>query len=67
VTKKEKIKLSNKDKKRLDDSKMRHEGDVGRKKSKAERDAPKTNGKGNKDKGKGKGQGKGKGKGKGRK
>ncbi|KAJ5756412.1 Transcription factor [Penicillium manginii] len=28
VTKKEKIKLSNKDKKRLDDSKMRHEGDA---------------------------------------
>ncbi|KAJ5901726.1 hypothetical protein N7495_002254 [Penicillium taxi] len=38
-----KIKLSNKDKKRLDDAKMRHEGNGGWKKGKAERDAPQTN------------------------
>jgi ATP-dependent RNA helicase DDX27 len=53
--KKDKVKLSNKDKKRLDDAKMRHEGNIGWKKGKEERDAPKTKGKG-KDKGKGKGK-----------
>lgn len=42
---KEKAKLSNKDKKRLDDAKMRHEGNIGWKKGKSERDAPKTKGK----------------------
>lgn len=42
---KEKAKLSNKDKKRLDDAKMRHEGNIGWKKGKTERDAPKTKGK----------------------
>ncbi|OQD78542.1 hypothetical protein PENDEC_c001G07118 [Penicillium decumbens] len=52
---KEKIKLSNKDKKRLDDAKMRREGNIGWKKGKEDRDAPKTRGK---DKGKGKGKGK---------
>lgn len=52
-SKKEKVRLSNKDKKRLDDAKLRHEGNTGWKKGKAERDAPKTNGKG---KGKGKGK-----------
>lgn len=50
-SKKEKLKLSNKDKKRLDDAKMRHEGNIGWKKGKTERDAPKT-----KSKGKGKGK-----------
>lgn len=50
---KEKVRLSNKDKKRLDDAKLRHEGNIGWKKGKAERDAPKTN-----EKGKGKGKGK---------
>lgn len=52
-SKKEKVRLSNKDKKRLDDAKLRHEGNIGWKKGKAERDAPKTN-----EKGKGKGKGK---------
>ena len=42
---KEKAKLSNKDKKRLDDAKMRHEGNIGWKKGKSERDAPMTKGK----------------------
>ena len=42
AAKKEKVKLSNKDKKRLDDAKMRHEGNIGWKKGKTERDAPKT-------------------------
>ncbi|KAJ5676737.1 ATP-dependent RNA helicase drs1 [Penicillium maclennaniae] len=51
--KKDKAKLSNKDKKRLDDAKMRHEGNIGWKKGKDERDAPKMFGK---DKGKGKGK-----------
>ncbi|KAJ6120954.1 hypothetical protein N7523_005234 [Penicillium sp. IBT 18751x] len=51
--KKDKAKLSNKDKKRLDDAKMRHEGNIGWKKGKEERDAPKMFGK---DKGKGKGK-----------
>ncbi|KAJ5359326.1 ATP-dependent RNA helicase drs1 [Penicillium cataractarum] len=43
-SKKDKIKLSNKDKKRLDDAKMRHEGNIGWKKGRSERDAPKTKG-----------------------
>lgn len=50
---KEKVKLSNKDKKRLDDARERHEGGAGWKKGKAERDAPKSKGK---DKGKKKGR-----------
>ncbi|KAL2824140.1 P-loop containing nucleoside triphosphate hydrolase protein [Aspergillus cavernicola] len=56
-TKKDKVKLSNKDKKRLDDARMRHEGGFGRKKSKSERE---DSGAGKKPvKGKGKGKGKG--------
>ncbi|KAJ6110956.1 ATP-dependent RNA helicase drs1 [Penicillium sp. IBT 16267x] len=51
-----KVKLSNKDKKRLDDAQMRHDGNIGWKKGKADRDAPQG-------KGKGKPQGKPKGKG----
>jgi ATP-dependent RNA helicase DDX27 len=43
-SKKEKVKLSNKDKKRMDDAKMRHEGNAGWKKGRSERDAPKTKG-----------------------
>ncbi|KAJ5682766.1 ATP-dependent RNA helicase drs1 [Penicillium macrosclerotiorum] len=39
--KKDKVKLSNKDKKRLDDAKSRHEGNIGWKKGRSERDAPK--------------------------
>jgi ATP-dependent RNA helicase DDX27 len=53
-----KVKLSNKDKKRLDDAQMRHDGNIGWKKGKADRDAPQ---------GKGKGKPQGKPKGKGRK
>ena len=53
-----KVKLSNKDKKRLDDAEMRHDGNSGWKKGKADREAPP-----NKGKGKGKPQGKPKGKG----
>lgn len=47
--KKEKVKLSNKDKKRLDDSKARKEGSMGMgwKKGKAEREAPPSKQKGN--------------------
>ncbi|KAJ5641968.1 ATP-dependent RNA helicase drs1 [Penicillium lividum] len=59
-----KVKLSNKDKKRLDDAQMRHDGNIGWKKGKADRDAPQ--GRGDK-KGKGKPKGKPPGKGKGRK
>ncbi|KAJ5161857.1 Transcription factor [Penicillium capsulatum] len=55
-SKKDKIKLSNKDKKRLDDAKLRKEGNIGWKKGKTERDAPKSS----KSKSKGKGKGKGK-------
>ncbi|EAW07329.1 putative ATP-dependent RNA helicase DRS1 [Aspergillus clavatus NRRL 1] len=40
-SKKDKVKLSNKDKKRLDDSRQRHEGNQGWKKGKTEREAPK--------------------------
>ncbi|KAF4208892.1 hypothetical protein CNMCM8927_008115 [Aspergillus lentulus] len=38
---KDKVKLSNKDKKRLDDARQRHEGNIGWKKGKADREAPK--------------------------
>ncbi|KAJ5491294.1 ATP-dependent RNA helicase drs1 [Penicillium diatomitis] len=51
-SKKDKVKLSNKDRKRLDDAKLRQEGMIGKKKSKSERDAPKTKGKDKKKKGK---------------
>ncbi|KAJ5919469.1 ATP-dependent RNA helicase drs1 [Penicillium verhagenii] len=64
-----KVKLSNKDMKRLDDAQMRHDGNIGWKKGKAERDArdaPHAKGK-EKKKGKGKPSGKPQGKGKGRK
>lgn len=47
-SKKEKIRLSNKDKKRLDDAKLRHEGNIGWKKGKADRDAAKKPSKGGK-------------------
>jgi ATP-dependent RNA helicase DDX27 len=40
--KKSNVKLSNKDKKRLDDANERHEGKIGWKKGKSDRDAPKT-------------------------
>ncbi|KAH2651829.1 nucleolar DEAD-box protein required for synthesis of 60S ribosomal subunit, partial [Aspergillus fumigatus] len=40
-SKKDKVKLSNKDKKRLDDARQRHEGNIGWKKGKADREAPK--------------------------
>ncbi|KAL2833532.1 hypothetical protein BJY01DRAFT_253459 [Aspergillus pseudoustus] len=40
VSKKDKIRLSNKDKKRLDDARLRQEGQLGRKKSKTEREDP---------------------------
>ncbi|KAJ5614585.1 hypothetical protein N7528_008239 [Penicillium herquei] len=53
-----KAKLSNKDKKRLDDAQLRHEGNIGWKKGKADRDGPKSKGKDKKGKGKGKGKGK---------
>jgi ATP-dependent RNA helicase DDX27 len=56
LSKKEKVKLSNKDKKRLDDARQRLEGKAGWKKGKAEREAPKPA------KGKGKGKDKKKGK-----
>ncbi|KAJ5725308.1 uncharacterized protein N7483_006665 [Penicillium malachiteum] len=36
-----KVKLSNKDKKRLDDAQMRHDGNIGWKKGKTDRDGPK--------------------------
>lgn len=49
-----KIKLSNKDKKRLDDAQMRHDGNIGWKKGKSDRD----DSKGKDKKGKGKGKGK---------
>ncbi|KAL2818320.1 P-loop containing nucleoside triphosphate hydrolase protein [Aspergillus granulosus] len=58
VSKKEKVRLSNKDKKRLDDARLRQEGKLGRKKSKAEREDPNA-GKAKPGKGKGKGKGKG--------
>ncbi|KAL2871947.1 putative ATP-dependent RNA helicase DRS1 [Aspergillus lucknowensis] len=57
-SKKEKAKLSNKDKKRLDDARLRKEGQLGRKKSKIEREDPNV---GKKGKGKGKGKAKAKG------
>lgn len=44
-SKKDKVKLSNKDKKRLDDAKLRQDGGPGWKKGKADRDAPKGKGK----------------------
>ncbi|KKK26907.1 putative ATP-dependent RNA helicase (Drs1) [Aspergillus rambellii] len=53
-SKKEKARLSNKDKKRLDDARMRQEGGFGRKKNKSERENP------NPTQGKGKGKGNGK-------
>ncbi|KAL2858209.1 hypothetical protein BJX68DRAFT_262755 [Aspergillus pseudodeflectus] len=40
VSKKDKVRLSNKDKKRLDDARLRQEGQLGRKKSKSEREDP---------------------------
>ncbi|RDW90089.1 putative ATP-dependent RNA helicase DRS1 [Aspergillus mulundensis] len=55
--KKDKIKLSNKDKKRLDDARMRQEEGLGRKKNKSEREDPRA-GKAKQGKGKGKGKGK---------
>lgn len=55
-SKKDKIRLSNKDKKRLDDAKLRKEGNSGWKKGKTDRDAPKTKSKSSKGKGKGKGK-----------
>ncbi|KAF9884675.1 nucleolar DEAD-box protein required for synthesis of 60S ribosomal subunit [Aspergillus nanangensis] len=55
TTKKDKIKLSNKDKKRLDDSRQRMEGGSGWKKGKVTREAPKSKSqKSTKDKKKGK-------------
>lgn len=54
---KEKVKLSNKDKKKLDDARMRQEQGFGRKKTKSEREAPPAKGN-NKAKDKGKGKGK---------
>ncbi|KAL4997833.1 P-loop containing nucleoside triphosphate hydrolase protein [Aspergillus recurvatus] len=57
--KKEKVRLSNKDKKRLDAARMRQEEGLGRKKNKAEREDPRAGkAKQGKDKGKGKGKGK---------
>ncbi|OJJ63902.1 hypothetical protein ASPSYDRAFT_139768 [Aspergillus sydowii CBS 593.65] len=56
--KKDKVKLSNKDKKRLDDARMRQQEGLGRKKSKSQREDPNAG----KDKKQGKGKGKGKGK-----
>ncbi|GFG06464.1 ATP-dependent RNA helicase drs1 [Aspergillus udagawae] len=51
-SKKDKVKLSNKDKKRLDDARQRHEGNIGWKKGKADREAPKQGkNKGDKNKG----------------
>ncbi|KAL6238945.1 P-loop containing nucleoside triphosphate hydrolase protein [Aspergillus navahoensis] len=57
--KKEKVKLSNKDKKRLDAARMRQEEGLGRKKNKAQREDPRA-GKAKLRTGKGKGKGKGK-------
>lgn len=57
-SKKEKVRLSNKDKKRLDDAKLRREGNIGWKKGKAERDAPPSKGKSKSKSAKGKGKGK---------
>ncbi|KAL4871265.1 P-loop containing nucleoside triphosphate hydrolase protein [Aspergillus spectabilis] len=54
--KKTKVKLSNKDKKKLDDARLRKEGGLGRKKSKSEREAPRAGQAKNK-KGKGKPKG----------
>lgn len=51
---KEKVKLSNKDKKRLDDHRQRLEGKAGWKKGKTEREAPKPSKSSKKDKKKGK-------------
>ncbi|KAL4956786.1 P-loop containing nucleoside triphosphate hydrolase protein [Aspergillus filifer] len=56
--KREKVKLSNKDKKKLDDARMRQEEGLGRKKNKSEREDPRA-GKAKQGKGKGKGKGKG--------
>ncbi|KAL2798692.1 P-loop containing nucleoside triphosphate hydrolase protein [Aspergillus keveii] len=58
VSKRDKVRLSNKDKKRLDDARIRQEGQLGRKKSKSEREDPNI-GKAKPGKGKGKGKGKG--------
>lgn len=55
-SKKEKIRLSNKDKKRLDDAKLRREGNSGWKKGKAERDAARSKSKSKSTKGRGKGK-----------
>ncbi|KAL4799067.1 P-loop containing nucleoside triphosphate hydrolase protein [Aspergillus venezuelensis] len=56
--KREKVKLSNKDKKKLDDARMRQEEGLGRKKNKSEREDSRA-GKAKQGKGKGKGKGKG--------
>lgn len=53
-SKKEKVKLSNKDKKKLDDTRQRLEGGAGWKKGKADREAPKDKSKKGNKKGKGK-------------
>lgn len=58
-TKKSNVKLSNKDKKRLDDAQMRHDGNIGWKKGKGDAESAKDPKKG---KGKGKGPGFKKGK-----
>ncbi|CAI7596934.1 unnamed protein product [Penicillium palitans] len=58
-TKKSNVKLSNKDKKRLDDAQMRHDGNIGWKKGKGDAESAKDPKKG---KGKGKGPGGKKGK-----
>ncbi|KAJ5581632.1 Transcription factor [Penicillium sp. DV-2018c] len=55
-TKKSNVKLSNKDKKRLDDAQMRHDGNIGWKKGKGDADSVKSK---SKSKGKGKGAKKG--------
>jgi ATP-dependent RNA helicase DDX27 len=57
--KKNKVKLSNKDKKKLDDARLRKEGGLGRKKSKSEREDPRVGQAKNKKQGKGKGKPKG--------
>lgn len=54
TSQKEKVKLSNKDKKRLDDHRQRMEGNAGWKKGKTEREAPKPSKASKKDKKKGK-------------
>ncbi|KAL5335354.1 P-loop containing nucleoside triphosphate hydrolase protein [Aspergillus crustosus] len=61
--KKDKMKLSNKDKKKLDDARLRQEEGLGRKKSKSQREDPKAGQAKNKKQGKGKGKGTGKPKG----